>query len=205
MELVLPIIVGIGIVVVLTLLLLFILNKRKKSNPLAGAVTSLNQEQENQNQNISPEPIPQEQIITDTPVKQHEGKYILLLFIGGILALLIPTVTIIVVKNTAQTSTTITQEENSQSFCSAITIADTFNTPLSESDLASLRTGDEIKILIGYQGEKFEKARFRINGSSWQETTQKEEGSFVGNYILEDLGGKYTIEAELFDKENGWL
>lgn len=189
----------ITLLIILTLTLLF-LRRKKSVNPLSEP-TLLNQNNTYESP-TSPDQIP----VSPTPAKTGEGKYLLFLVFASITAILIPLGALLLVKSSPSTTNQqVSSQTNISGYCQAVTLADTLGNPLSQSNLEELRIGDEIKILIGTRGSTFEKARYRVNGSQWQEVTQKDQDNFVGNYILEDLGGKYTVEAEVFDKEKGWL
>lgn len=47
------------------------------------------------------------------------------------------------------------------------------------------------------------KARFRINGGSWQETTNKHDGEFYIQYTV-PAAGSYLIESMVFNPTLGW-
>lgn len=148
-------------------------------------------------------PATQTMNISTQLVKSDDPKYLILIVIAALLTVFIPLLAVIFVKNQQPSPT---QQVNLPivSACNAITITDTLNNPLSDESLANLRPGDEVKILISATGNNLTKARFRVNGSEWQEITIKEENNFIGNYIL-DADNKFAIEAEVFDASKGWL
>lgn len=147
-----------------------------------------------------------QQTITQ-PATSDETRFLILILAAAVLALLVPLLAILIVKYQpiAISQPQINQQISQNSACRAITITDTLNNPLSATALQQLRPGDEIKILISSSGDSLDKARFRVNGSQWQDVTIKEANNFIGNYIL-DIGiKKFTIEAEVHDKSKGWL
>lgn len=147
----------------------------------------------------------EKQSVSPKLAKPSEGKFIFLIIGGALLALFIPVLAVLLVKNQAQISPTPTSQSLSSPSCSAVTIADTLGNPLNQSALGQLRPGDEVKIIIAANRENLEKARFRVNGSQWQEVTIKDGSNFTGNYILSIGTKKFTVEAEVYDKEKGWL
>lgn len=158
----------------------------------------------NQPTPISPtEPVTQTMNISSQPVKPDEGKYVALIVVAAILAVLIPLAAIVIVRSQPAPAAPAAEQIQTTT-CNAVTLTDTLGTVLSESDLSRLRPGDEVKILISATGVDLSKARFRVNGSPWQEVTNKEGNNFIGNYIL-DAQSKFTIEAEVYNKEKGWL
>lgn len=146
--------------------------------------------------------------VSSTPVKKQEGKFILLIIIAAVLAILIPLIAVSLVKK--QKFSPAKQEieqtiKSSTSSCGGITITDTLGNPLSLQVLKKLYPQDEIKILINASGNNLTKGRFRVNGSGWQEVSIKEKDNFVANYILPSGITTFLIEAEVFDQEKGWL
>lgn len=194
------------LLIIFIIVLVFIIVKRKKT-PLPETPETVSQPetvfpqpegqvagQETQPVNISPQ-----------PVKEGEGRFVVFIIIAAVLTVAIPLITIYIVRSQTTPETTTEQPLGETPSCLAITIADTFNTPLTEEDLSQLRPGDEIKILISGKGGNFDRARFRVNGSAWQEVTFKERDNFIANYILAEGYKKFTIEAEVHDREKGWL
>lgn len=143
--------------------------------------------------------------VSPTPVKSADTKYLILIIAGSILAIIIPLITLLIIKSQPATTTQSSNERTAGPLCRAITITDTLNNPLSQEVLSTLQPGDEVKILIATDGTTVEKARFRINGSQWQEVTIKSGNNFVANYILDSGVKKFTVEAEVYDKVKGWL
>lgn len=203
----LPILIS---VIIISFMLVF---KRRKKTNLESSINPetatpqqampLNQELSQQNPANSPPlapPPPQ------TASKPKEIKYLFYIIAAIIIALLIPVVIINLVKTQSlKTTSSNTPNLPSSPSCNAITITDTLGTPLSEAALNKLRPQDEVKILITGSGENIDKAHFRVNGSQWQEITIKQGNNFVGNYILDSGFKKFTIEAEIHDKNKGWL
>lgn len=142
--------------------------------------------------------------ISTKPVRSNNLKYLFLIIISALVAVLIPLVALTVVRKTRIAQTEIKQKEDAISVCRSITITDTLGKTLNYEELSLLRPGDEIKIIIAVSDSNFEKARFRVNGSEWQEVTNKEGNNFMTNYILPMMIKKFTIEAEVYDKDKGW-
>lgn len=155
-----------------------------------------------------PLPLPpengQKQEISATKLNKRSGKFLLMIFVVLFILAIIPAGAIIIVKSSkpAPPQATSTQPASS---CNAVYIADSLNNPLSQNQLQGLRPGDEVKIIISASGQTVEKARFRINGSTWQEVLAKVNDNFIGNYIIEAGIKKFTVESEVFDKDKGWL
>ena len=202
-----PALIFLVILLVIIIVSVILLVKRKKpasqptpDEPLPAQPTTPQQgmpatqpELETQTMNISPQ-----------PVKINESKYVALIAVAAILAVLIPLAAVVIVRNQPPLLTQTATQTPQTASCNAITLTDTLGTVLSESDLVMLRPGDEVKIIISVAGGNLTKARFRVNGSGWQEVTNKDGNNFIGNYIL-DAQNKFNIEAEVFDKEKGWL
>ncbi len=146
----------------------------------------------------------QEPNISATKVSKRSGKFLVMLFVILFILVIIPVGALIIVKSSKPTPP---QDISTQptSSCNAVYIADSLNNPLSQDQLQGLRPGDEIKIIISASGQSVEKARFRINGSTWQEVLAKVNDNFIGNYIIEAGIKKFTVESEIFDKDKGWL
>lgn len=160
-----------------------------------------------QTQNNISQPPPIDPSSISTKPSDDSKRFLIIVIFAAILALLIPT-TVIVLSKTRQAKNievATTQQEPSQITCRAITITDTLNQPLTSDQLSALRPFDEIKVAINAGGETIDKARFRINGSTWQEVTIKDKGAFIGNYIIPEGIAKFTIEAEVHDPTEGWL
>lgn len=148
---------------------------------------------------------PQPPISTEL-AKPNEGRFIFLIVVGAVVAILIPIIAVFVVKNqTLESQTPTTEETATKPACTVITITDTLGNLLNQDQLKKLRPGDEVKIIISANSPNLEKARFRVNGSQWQEVIIKEDNNFIGNYILITGTKKFTIEAEVYDKNKGWL
>lgn len=149
---------------------------------------------------------PPQQPISTKLAKPNEGRFIFLIVVGATIAILIPVLAVIVVKN--QTLESLESQETTQTTspaCSAVTITDTLGSTLTQDNLSKLRPGDEVKVIISANSPSLEKARFRVNGSQWQEVTIKDGNNFTGNYILTTGTKKFTVEAEVYDKNKGWL
>lgn len=188
-----PAVVGFVILIFIIFLILFVLRRNRKTNP-DQVITP-----------ISNDPAVSLSNVTPTPVKGGDTKYLVFIVLGSMVAILIPLIALVIVRSQPKTTAQIANESVKNPVCRAVTITDTLNNPLSSEALTLLRPGDEIKILIATDGTSSEKARFRVNGSQWQEVTIKSGNNFVGNYILDSGFKKFTIEAEIFDKEKGWL
>ncbi len=173
----------------------FLLN-RKKDNTTSG--DDFNQTQ--LNQDLNP------QNITTKKTSTNDVKYLMLIVAIAIMTVLIPLVAIYLVKNKSVNIASENLNANNQqsAACNAITITDTLGSPLTSAALAKLRPGDEVKILINTSAST-SKARFRVNGSEWQEVMARENNNFIANYILSSGVNKFTIEAEIFDETRGWL
>jgi len=48
------------------------------------------------------------------------------------------------------------------------------------------------------------KARFRINGGAWQETTKQKDDKFYIEYPI-PTAGSYEVEAMVYNPELGWF
>ncbi len=137
--------------------------------------------------------------------KENNFKFIFLIFFFAVVAAALPFAALKISQKFSQPEKTATQETKISPSCLNLSITDVLDNPLNQDQLKQLRPGDEVKIVIITNSPDFEKGRFRVNGSAWQEITEKEGNNFVANYIL-DLGvKKFTIEAEVYHKEKGWL
>lgn len=145
--------------------------------------------------------------ISPKPAAPDNRRFLIIVIFGAILAILIPVTIIILSRNrqTQEIQQQTSQQEGSVASCQAITITDTLNQPLSNEQLSTLRPFDEVKIIINVGTPNISKARFRVNGSIWQEVTIKENGAFIGNYIIPQGPTKFTVEAEVYDSTKGWL
>lgn len=75
---------------------------------------------------------------------------------------------------------------------------------LSASDLKNLEPGDIIKLGVKV-ADKTTKARFRINGGQWKETTTKLIGYYVLNWRIPNDATTFTIEAQRWNSaKNKW-
>lgn len=155
-------------------------------------------------ENISETQTPNQ--ISPTPAKPDNTKFIILILIGALLAVLIP-LGVLVLSSQENQSAIENQQQTSATppVCQAITITDTLNQPLTQEQLTTLRPFDEIKIAVSAPSPLIDKARFRVNGSTWQEITIKSDDAFIGNYIIPQGIKKFTIEAEVHTQEEGWL
>lgn len=174
----------------------FLLNRKKDSSTSGD---DFNQTQIDQGLNP--------QNITTKKTSTNDMKYLMLIVAIAIMTVLVPLVAIYFVKNKSVSISSESLNANNQqsAACNAITITDTLGSPLSSTALAKLRPGDEVKILIN-SSPIVTKARFRVNGSQWQEVTAKDNNNnFIANYILSSGFNKFTIEAEIFDETKGWL
>ena len=146
------------------------------------------------------------QQISTTPIKPNNKRYIAIIAIGASLAVLIPLG--VLVLNSKDKQTVVESQQDTQTttpVCQAITITDTLNKPLSQEQLSLLQPFDEVKIAISASSPQIDKARFRVNGSTWQEVTIKNNSAFIGNYIIPEGTKKFTIEAEVHSPSEGWL
>ena len=146
------------------------------------------------------------QQISTSPVKPNNKRYIAIIAIGASLAVLIPLG--VLVLNSQEKQTVVESQQDTQTatpVCQAVTITDTLNQPLSQEQLSLLRPFDEVKIAISASSPQIDKARFRVNGSTWQEVTIKNNRTFIGNYIIPEGTKKFTIEAEVHNPSEGWL
>lgn len=198
----------VGVLIVLIIVLVFILLKKGKKKadntvPVQNQIPPIPQ----QGTPLVDINQPQTQAqISPQLAKPDEGKFVMIIFAVAIVTILIPLVAIIIVnKQRSQEMQKTSAGLTKSPLCNAITITDTLGTVLSETALQNLRPNDEVKILIATTGDNITKARFRVNGSEWQEVTLKEANNFIGNYILTSGTNKFTIEAEVFDSEKGWL
>jgi len=75
---------------------------------------------------------------------------------------------------------------------------------LTPSQLSNLHSSDRVYFVVS--GSGFDKARFRINGGSWQETTTKkpETEDFYISYIIPSGVTNFNIEAEVHHPTLGW-
>lgn len=158
------------------------------------------------NTQVNPPPLDPANISTQ-PANPNNKRFITIIIFAALLAILIPTTVLVISKNRQQKNETgqIQQQEPAAAVCNAVTITDTLNQVLTSDQLSLLRPFDEVKIAISAPNPTLDKARFRVNGSTWQEVTIKENGAFIGNYILPSGIAKFTIEAEVHDPDQGWL
>jgi cell division septation protein DedD len=71
--------------------------------------------------------------------------------------------------------------------------------PLSDADLATLQSGDTITLALTPSGAAT-KARFRVSGGSWNETTTRNSnGEFVWDWTIPSGATTFTIDGELFN------
>lgn len=158
------------------------------------------------NSQISPPPLDPSSVSAQ-PANPDNKRFIIIIIFAALLAILIPTTVLVISKNRQQKNETgqIPKQESIAPACNAVTITDTLNQVLTADQLSLLRPFDEVKIAISAPNSSLDKARFRVNGSTWQEVTIKENGAFIGNYILPEGIAKFTIEAEVHDPTSGWL
>jgi flagellar basal body-associated protein FliL len=133
------------------------------------------------------------------PAKFSSGtqtKFVLLIIISALVAVILPLATIMFLNNKSDQSTV--------GSCNTVTLTDSKGAVLNNEKLALLKQGDEIKILISAKGI-VSKARFRVNAGNWQEVTLKDRSNFVASYKLATGVKKFLIEAQIFDSKYGWL
>lgn len=74
------------------------------------------------------------------------------------------------------------------------------------TNLASLKPGQTVYFTVSGETthpQGLTKARFKINGGTWQETTNKHGNDFYIQYTLPSLGS-YKVEAMVFNPVLGW-
>jgi len=77
---------------------------------------------------------------------------------------------------------------------------------LTSNQLSNLKAGDVIYFAVAGSGpEPFDRARFRINGGAWQETTNRrpETQEFYISYTIPSGVFNFTVEAEIHHV-TGW-
>ncbi len=73
---------------------------------------------------------------------------------------------------------------------------------LSDADLGTLQWGDILTLALTPSGAAT-KARFRISGGSWIETTTRNSnGEFILNWTIPSGVTTFTLEGEIFDGTN---
>lgn len=190
-----PALIVLALIIVLIIAVVFLIVRKRASQAPSPENVLTQPSVEDQSANISPR-----------LAKPNEGRFVILIIFGASLAILIPLIALYIVRSQIIPPESSTSSQLAQPpTCSAITITDTLAAPLTQEDLSQLRPGDEIKILISSTGENLDKARFRVNGSAWQELNLKDGDNFVANYILSEGYKKFTIETEVHDKNKGWL
>jgi len=90
--------------------------------------------------------------------------------------------------------------------CSLIKVYNSYWQQVSEQNLSLLRPGDQVYLSVLGSGAGIDKARFRINGGGWQETTKKKSGTeeFYINYTIPAGINSFNIEAEVHHPTQGW-
>lgn len=93
--------------------------------------------------------------------------------------------------------------------CLEIKVFDTNGDRLTQSDLVSLKPGDQIQVTVASSATlgTIDKARFRINGSTDMESDQKKANTndYVIQYIIPQDAAGLSIEAEIHHDTLGWL
>jgi len=94
----------------------------------------------------------------------------------------------------------------SEASCHTLRAYNTSWQQLSSSDLASLRPGNQVYFAVLGSGSGIDKARFRINGGNWQETTNKKIGTeeFYISYTIPKGVINFTVQAEVHYPTLGW-
>jgi hypothetical protein len=90
--------------------------------------------------------------------------------------------------------------------CRQVKVYNTSWQQLSSSELSQLWPDSQVYFAVLGEGSGIDKARFRINGGSWQETTNKkpETEEFYISYTIPSGVANFNIEAEVHHPNYGW-
>jgi hypothetical protein len=90
--------------------------------------------------------------------------------------------------------------------CQRIRVYNSSWQEVPQEQLDSLKPGDQVYLSVLGSTRNIDKARFRINGGEWQETTSKKEttGEFYISYIIPTGVTNFRIEAEVHHPTLGW-